>query len=407
MQGTQPSPSPEQPTASTRVASTRIDVLIPVWNGAATVASAVESICKQTASIGRIIVVDDGSSDATPRILADMAASDPRIVVVTIPHGGIVDALNAGLEHCTAEFIARHDADDIAYPYRFAEQLAYLDAHPDCVAVSSFARVVDQDGHPDGGLATSIPESFDASWIPCKEPYLLHPFMMVRRSAMLTVGGYRYVYHAEDADLCWRLQELGRLHAIPRALGDYRIHAASVTGLSTINGRLSALYSQLAAISALRRRSHASDLQFPKSAIDLMHASVTPAGMFDIGKRDLSSTESTYLKAAFAAKYLELASYRSYEIELDDCRFIRSALSAMERQLPAGNRRSLRRSRAVMTARLLSKGRLHAALVLLSLDTLVETSVRFGVRVVSRLLPARVRTAIWDWRSRRIVARLQ
>ena len=394
-------PAPEQP-----IASTRIDVLIPVWNGAATVASAIDSIREQTLANIRIIVVDDGSSDETPRILAGMAASDPRIVVVTIPHGGIVDALNAGLAHCTAEFIARHDADDIAYPYRFAEQLAYLEANPDCVAVASFARVVDEDSRPTGGLATSVPESFDATWIPCKEPYLLHPFLMVRRSAMLGVGGYRYVYHAEDADLCWRLQEVGRLHAIPRPLGDYRIHAGSVTGLSTLNGRLSSLYSQLAAISALRRRSHVSDLTFPKSAIDLMTAAVTPAGMFEIGKRDLNSTESSYLKAAFAAKYMELASYRSYEIELDDCRFIRAVLLPVEPHLSAGNRRSLRRSRAVLGARLLSKGRLRTALVLLSLGTLLETATRFGVHVISRFLPARLRAAIWDWRSRNIVARM-
>jgi glycosyltransferase involved in cell wall biosynthesis len=402
MQGMQQWPSPQQPTASTR-----IDVLIPVWNGAATVASAIDSIRTQTFGNIRIIIVDDGSSDATPRILAGMAACDPRIVVITIPHGGIVDALNAGLAQCTAEVIARHDADDIAYPHRLAEQLAYLDANPDCVAVASFARVVDENGYPTGGLATSIPDSFDPTWIPCKEPYLLHPFLMVRRRELMAIGGYRYVCHAEDADLCWRLQELGRLHAIPRPLGDYRIHAASVTGLSTLNGRLSSIYSQLAAISALRRRSHATDLPFPKSAIDLMHAAVTPDGMFAIAKRELNATETAYLKAAFAAKYMELASYRSYEIELGDIQFIRAALSSVEPHLPQANRKSLRRSRAVLGARLLSKGRWRAALALMSLETLVETAVRFGVHVVSRCLPPRVRIAIWDYRSRNIISRLQ
>ena len=66
MQGTQQPPAP-------------IDVLIPVWNGAATVASAVASIQQQTLANLRIIVIDDGSSDETPRILVQMAASDARI----------------------------------------------------------------------------------------------------------------------------------------------------------------------------------------------------------------------------------------------------------------------------------------------------------------------------------------
>ncbi len=388
-------------------AGSRIDVLIPAYNAAATIASSIDSIRAQTIDDLRIIVVDDGSSDDTPRILADIAAAEPRLRVLTIAHAGIVDALNTGLAHCTAEFIARHDADDIAFPERFAVQLAYLDAHPDCVAVSSFARSVDKDGRPNGGLATSLPQSFDATWVPCKEPYLLHPFMMVRRSAMLAVGGYRYVHHAEDADLCWRLQELGRLHAIPKALGDYRLHAQSVTGLSTLNGRLSAIFSQLAAISALRRRGNVDDLTFTKATIELMIASLTPAGMLAIGKRGLNGAESAYLEAGFAAKYLELASYRSYDIELDDCRFIRTVLATAVPRLPVANRRSLRRSRAIMCSRLLSKGRLHAALVLLSLDSLPQTALRFGVHVVSRCLPTRVRVALWDWKARSWAARIQ
>jgi len=383
-----------------------IDVLIPVYNSAATVRSAIESICAQTLRNLRIVVVDDGSSDETPHILADMAAVDPRIVIVTIPHGGIVDALNAGLSHCSAEFIARHDADDIAYPHRLATQLAWLDANPECVAVSSFARLVDRGGRPSGGLATSLPGAFDPTWIPRREPHLLHPFLMFRRRAMLALGGYRYVCHAEDVDLCWRLQELGRLHVIPEPLGDYRIHAGSLMGASTLNGRLSAIYSQLAAISAQRRRTNASDLTFPRSAIDQMVAADTLDGIFAIGKRELNSTESASLKAAFAAKFLELASWRAYDIELDDCRFIRTVLRPVEPQLPAGNRRSIRFSRALLCARLLSKGRLRTAWVLLSMDALLQTSVRFGIHAISRCLPARVRVAIWDRRARKSTARL-
>jgi glycosyltransferase involved in cell wall biosynthesis len=387
-------------------ASTRIDVLIPVSNGAATLASAIDSIRAQTFGNFRMVVVDDGSSDETPRILARMAASDPRIVIVTRPHGGIVDALNAGLEHCTAELIARHDADDIAYPQRFAEQLAYLDAHPDCIAVSSFARMVDKDGRPTGGLSTSSVDGSDPTWVPCREPYLLHPFLMLRRSALLTVGGYRYVHHAEDADLYWRLQEIGRMHVIPKVLGDYRIHAQSVSGRSALDGRVSAINSQLAAISALRRRNNASDLQFTRSAIEGMFAARTPAGILAIGKRDLSAAESAYLQAAFAAKYLLLATHRPFAIELDDCRFIRAVLLPAELQLPAGNRRSLRKSRATLSARLLLKGRLRAALMLLSLDTLMQTGLQFGAHAIARCLPPGVRATIRRRQARTWLSRL-
>ncbi|MGI4798685.1 MAG: glycosyltransferase family 2 protein, partial [Janthinobacterium lividum] len=93
-----------------------VDVLIPVYNGASTVESAIGSIQAQTIQDIRIIVVDDGSTDATAFILDRMAKADRRIVPVRRANGGIVDALNAGLAICTADLIARHDADDLAVP---------------------------------------------------------------------------------------------------------------------------------------------------------------------------------------------------------------------------------------------------------------------------------------------------
>jgi len=385
----------------------RIDVLIPVCNAATTIKSAIDSIRAQTLSNIRIIVVDDGSTDETPTILAGLAVVDSRIVVITRPSGGIVDALNAGLAHCTAELVARHDGDDIAYPHRFAEQVAYLDTHADCVAVSSFARQIDEEGRPNGMAIFPPLDTCDPRWIPCREPYLLHPFLMVRRSAFLAVAGYRHVHHAEDADLCWRLQEVGKLHAIPKMLGDYRVHAQSITGRSSLNGRLSALNSQLAAVSALRRRQHEVDLVFTKSAIEQMNSVATLAGIFDIGRRGLSAAECAYLKPAFAAKFLELASYRPYEPNLDDCLFIEAALTPTESELPPGNRIALRRLRATSSARLLIKGQVRAGLALLSVETFVETGVRFCMYFIARCMPASTRSAIWDWRCKARAVQLE
>jgi glycosyltransferase involved in cell wall biosynthesis len=401
------SPAAEHSTLEPHIVDRRIDVLIPVCDAAATLQSAIESILAQTVSNIRVIVIDDGSTDATPAILARLAARDPRIVVITRPSSGIVDALNAGLALCSAEFVARHDADDIAYPDRFAAQLAYLDAHANCIALSSFARQIDAHGHPSGALSTfPPPDCADLSWVPCREPYLLHPFLMARRSALLALGGYRYAHHAEDADLCWRLQEIGTLHVMPTLLGDYRLHSQSITGRSALNGRLSAINSQLAAVSAMRRRNHKTDLQFNKTTIGQMTDAGTLAGIFDIGQRNLSSSESAYLKAAFAAKFLELASYRPYELDLDDCRFVAAALIPAESQLSPLNRTALRCMRAKSAARLLIAGRLRSALALVNLATFIETAARFSGHVIARCLPSSARAALWAWRSRNVAVKL-
>src|SRR4029077_9631506 len=108
----------------------QISVLIPVFNGARTVQDAIASIQGQSITDTEIVIVDDGSTDETPLILKAIAAQDRRVSVLTKANGGIVDALNFGLVACQGECIARHDADDIAYPDRFAAQITYLQDNP-------------------------------------------------------------------------------------------------------------------------------------------------------------------------------------------------------------------------------------------------------------------------------------
>jgi hypothetical protein len=90
---------------------------------------------------------------------------------------------------------------------------------------------------------------------------------MVRRASVVGLGGYRYVYHSEDTDLYWRLLDHGQLHNLDSILGDYRMHSGSISGSSIVNGRIMSLGSQLAALSARRRRSRLPDSVFPKDAI--------------------------------------------------------------------------------------------------------------------------------------------
>src|SRR5262249_15946732 len=68
-----------------------VDIVVPVFNGATTITEAIESLQRQTFTNFRIIVVDDGSTDQTPEVLAALRARDSRITVVTQPNGGIAD----------------------------------------------------------------------------------------------------------------------------------------------------------------------------------------------------------------------------------------------------------------------------------------------------------------------------
>lgn len=303
-----------------------VDVLIPVFNGEGTIEESLQTIQRQTLSDIRIVVVNDGSTDATAAILDRLAKEDPRILVVTQANGGIVDALNAGLTHCSAEFIARHDADDIAFPHRLEYQLNHLRSRPECIAISANAYHIDEAGQRTGSQTEfeAAPQG-NAYRFPALEPYLMHPFLMVRREALQATGGFRHVLHAEDADLYWRLLEKGALEN-SGILGEYRIHANSITSKSALNGRLGAVYSQLAALSYLRRKNGKPDLTFSKIPSERFSPESSLAEIIQSVADQLDEEELNRLRLGSAAKFIELAIYRPYSPSRSDCHFIRDQI---------------------------------------------------------------------------------
>ena len=340
-----------------------IDVVIPVFNGAETVESAVASIQAQTVRDIRIIVVNDGSTDGTRAIVERLAAADGRIVLINRSNGGIVDALNAGLAACTADLVARHDADDLAVPDRFEKQLAWLQGHPECSAVSGSVIHIDEAGRELGPLTgPDSPDRADPLAYPQQEPYLIHPFLMMRRAAAEAVGGYRHVFHAEDTDLYWRLQEAGQLANMPDLLGRCRIHGQSVTSISTLNGRIAAMSSQLAGISAMRRRAGRPDLAFPKSVLAEYKQARSLKGIVRLGSRGLDPEEATRLTASTSAKLLELSGYRPYELDAEDCSFVRASIMRALPSMTPENRTLCVRMLSGTAARLAAHGHVSAAL---------------------------------------------
>ena len=369
-----------------------IDVVIPVYNGQRTIESAVASIQAQTLDDLRIIVVDDGSTDDTAHQVGRLAEADRRIVLLRQPNGGIVDALNAGLEACTAPLVARHDADDLAAPDRLRSQAAFLLAHPETNAVSGAVRHIDENGRVLGSvLRLASPDLADLSLFPQREPYLMHPFLMMRRDAAVAAGGYRHVFHAEDTDLYWRLQETGGLANMDEVLGDYRIHAGSVTGLSPLNGRISAVNSQRAGLSAMRRRAGRADLQFPKSVLAEYQAAGTFEAVIAVGCRDLDVLESASLRVAACAKLLELAGYRPYELDQADCALIGRTLIPALSTMPADSRGGCIRMMSGTAARLLTRGQMGSAMCLTTPRLLPHTAARFALRAAA---PVRLRRLI-------------
>lgn len=90
----------------------RLSVIVPVYNAERYLARCLESLLRQSYENLSIIVVNDGSSDASVRVALGLAACDGRIEVMSVPHVGVCGARNAGLERADGEYVAFCDADD-------------------------------------------------------------------------------------------------------------------------------------------------------------------------------------------------------------------------------------------------------------------------------------------------------
>ena len=197
---------------------------MPVRNGGSYLDSALNSIRAQSFQEFEFVVVDDGSTDATPSVLTRHAAEDNRIRVLTAGGRGIVDALNQGLAAARGALVARMDADDVAEPHRIGRQVAEMEARPDLVLLGSAAIRIDALGRTIGTLAVETDPGRLAEALRSRNPFL-HPTVIMRREAVEAAGGYRRQFTlAEDYELWTRLARLGALANLPDVLLMLRRH---------------------------------------------------------------------------------------------------------------------------------------------------------------------------------------
>ena len=212
-----------------------LTVLMPTYNAAATLDEALESLRAQTFGDFVILAVDDGSTDATPALLAAWQQREPRLRVLRQSHRGVAATLQSGLEAADTPLIARMDADDRAHPDRFARQVAFLEAHPNVAVLGTRARL-HPEGFQGGGMAAYLAwqnrlltDEAIRREIFIESP-LVHPTVMFRRAAVMAAGGYRPGPWLEDYDLWLRLYLRGaRFAKLPEVLLDWRDHPHRVT----------------------------------------------------------------------------------------------------------------------------------------------------------------------------------
>jgi glycosyltransferase involved in cell wall biosynthesis len=231
---------------------TKISVIMSVYNGRAFLAEAVESILAQSYQNFEFIIVDDGSTDSSRRIIDDYSRTDPRIVALDGEHEGLAAALNRGLAIANGDLVARMDADDISAPRRLEMQIRAFASRPALAGLGSAVTTIDDNGSRiRRRTALTGPDRVARELLTSN--VLNHPSAMIRKSALDRVGNYRVKFAtSQDYDLWLRLLSVGQLDNLPEVLLYYRKHSGRVSRRS--NASRQTLYSVTAIADHFLRR---------------------------------------------------------------------------------------------------------------------------------------------------------
>lgn len=231
--------------------NSKVSVVMPVHNVGPYISEAVSSVLGQSFSDFDFIIVDDGSTDETPRIIESFR--DKRIHLFRRPRLGTVYQLNFGLSRARGDYIARQDGDDCSHETRFANQVAFLDGHPQYGVVSCAMQLIDGNDAPMGTLHYPAEPDFKKLMERC---CISHPASMWRREIHEKVGGYDEEFNrncCEDYDFWLRVVEHYRIFILDEILYTKREHSGS--SISMTRWTYVPVYDELARKKAILRRS--------------------------------------------------------------------------------------------------------------------------------------------------------
>ena len=222
-----------------------ITVLMSVFNGERWLAESLRSILNQTFTDFEFIIINDGSTDGTLKILEKHANQDSRIKLYDKENSGLTDSLNFGISKAKGKWIARIDADDIAHHERLKDQIELAESDKSLVLIGSGISLIDSKGH--NGKLYSYPTSHKKliKHISKGLPFFAHSSAIFKTSSVREIGGYRGKFkRSQDQDLWLRLADLGRIACINKPLAFIRKHDNQIS--NDDDGQQQVVYSHMA-----------------------------------------------------------------------------------------------------------------------------------------------------------------
>jgi len=221
----------------TSPAAPHVSIVLPTFNAQGTLRAALRSIERQSLTNWECLIVDDGSTDATPQIANERTRSDSRFRLITRSHCGLVPALNLGIELSKSGYIARMDADDCMHPQRLQLQLDALQENEGLAGLGGQVRLFPRGQLRPGRLAyetwlNAVTNAADVKRERFIECPLAHPTLMLR-SEVFRALMYQDLPWPEDYDLLLRAHAAGySFGSLPKVVLAWRDHGQRLSRTS-------------------------------------------------------------------------------------------------------------------------------------------------------------------------------
>lgn len=204
-----------------------ISIILPVYNSEKYLSESIQSMLDQTYTDFEFIIINDGSVDTSEEII--LSFNDQRIrYYKNEVNKGLIFTLNKGIELSKREYIARMDADDIAYPSRLELQLQFLSNNLDYGVCGSLVRIINENGKQAEILNLPICDEEIKAYL-YFSPALNHPSVMIRAWLLKNNLYSKDFKTAEDYELWIRLSSKTKFYNIPQVLIKYRIHSGNIS----------------------------------------------------------------------------------------------------------------------------------------------------------------------------------
>lgn len=208
-----------------------ISIIMSTYNDEKHLEESIISILNQSFEDFEFIIINDGSTDGSQKIIDKYAEKDHRIVSIYHENLGLTKSLNKGLKIARGEFIARQDSDDISHPDRIKQQYEFMKENIKTIVCFCWTKVIDEFGDEIGEIRFfTKPDKIKRTLKKGKNIYT-HGSAMFRKEPVLRLGGYNdTIRSAQDLDLWLRLLNNNlQLGAVDRFLYNWRLHDNSIS----------------------------------------------------------------------------------------------------------------------------------------------------------------------------------